>query len=126
LTVGGVLARLYYVSPTQLNVQIPYEVPTNRTVAVVVSNNKQTGSININVSAAAPEIFTDSDGSLVQTHSAARGEIVTLYFTGAGAVQPAVATGATPSSGQTPVPTDSTLVTVRGEKASMTYIGVPS
>lgn len=126
VTVGGFLAPLYYVSPTQLNVQIPYDVPTNHSVAVVVSNNKQTASITIKMSAAAPGILTDSDGSLVQTRSAARGESVTLYLTGAGAVRPSVATGATPSSGQTPVPTQSTLVAVGGEKASMTYIGVPS
>jgi uncharacterized protein (TIGR03437 family) len=92
----------------------------------VVSNNSQTASTTINMSAAAPGIFTNSDRSLTPASKAARGQVVTLYFTGAGGLQPAVATGATPSGDETPVPTQAMLVTVGGEKASTTYVGQPS
>ena len=125
VSVNGVAAPLYYVSPTQLNVQIPYEVPTSGIVTIVVSNNKQTGSASIQMSAAAPGIFTDSDGAVAGASTAARGQTITLYLTGVGAVQPAVASGATPSSGETPVPTQATVVTVGGAQASTSYIGIP-
>ena len=126
VTINGVPAPLYYISPTQLNVQIPYETPTSGTVPVVVSNNEQTSSTNIKMSAAAPGIFTDSSGLLARANTAARGQSITVYFTGAGAVQPAVATGAIPATGETPVPTQTTRVTVGGTEASTSYIGLPS
>jgi uncharacterized protein (TIGR03437 family) len=79
------------------------------------------------VSAAAPGIFFDnSTGALLLTATATRGQTIALYLTGAGAVQPSVATGATPSSSATPVPAQETLVTVGGVEASTTYIGIPT
>jgi uncharacterized protein (TIGR03437 family) len=127
VTVNGVAAPLYYISPTQLNVQIPYETPNSGKVTLLVSNNEQTASTTIQMSAAAPGIFFDSgSGALVPTATAKRGQTIVLYLTGAGAVQPSVATGAAPSGGTTPVPAQNTRVTIGGVEASITYIGVPS
>jgi uncharacterized protein (TIGR03437 family) len=126
VTINGVAAPLYYISPTQLNVQIPYETPTSGRVALVAGNNEQTASTTIQMAAAAPGIFTDASGAIVPTATATRGQTIAFYVTGAGAVQPSVATGAVPSSGATPVPTQTTLVTVGGVQASTTYIGIPS
>jgi adhesin/invasin len=127
VTVNAVAAPLYYISPTQLNVQIPYETPIGGNVTVVVGNNGQTASTTIQMSAAAPGIFFDnSTRALLLTPTATRGQTVALYLTGAGAVQPSVATGATPSSSATPVPAQETLVTVGGVEASTTYIGIPT
>lgn len=126
VTVNGVPAPLYYISPLQLNVQIPYETPTSGKVALVVGNNGQTASTTIQMAAAAPGIFTDASGAIVPTAAAARGQTMTLYLTGAGAVQPSVTTGAVPGSGTTPVPAQTTLLTIGGVQASTTYIGIPS
>jgi uncharacterized protein (TIGR03437 family) len=126
VTVNGVAAPLYYISPTQLNVQIPYETPASGTVPVVVSNNGLTSSTSIAMSSAAPGIFTDTSGAIVPSSTAARGQTVTMYVTGAGALLPSVATGSTPGSSGTPVPTATTLVTVGGVQASTSYIGIPS
>jgi uncharacterized protein (TIGR03437 family) len=127
VTVNGVTAPLYYISPTQLNVQLPYETPTSGKVTLVVGNHGQSASTTIQMSAVAPGIFFDSSsGALVPTAAAKRGQTITLYMTGAGAVEPFVATGATPGSGATPVPALETLVTVGGVAAVTTYIGVPS
>src|SRR6202042_1019690 len=41
-TINGVDAPLYYVSSTQLNIQIPYETPVNAPVTLQVTNNGQT------------------------------------------------------------------------------------
>jgi uncharacterized protein (TIGR03437 family) len=127
VAVNGVAAPLYYISPTQLNVQIPYETPSSGKATLVVGNNGQTASTTIQMAAAAPGIFFDSNsGALLPAATAPRGRSVTLYFTGAGAVQPFVATGASPGSGAAPVPTQRTLVTVGGVGASTTYVGIPS
>ena len=124
VTINGVVAPLYYISPTQLNVQVPYETPATGTVAVVVSDNGQTTSATIQMSAAAPGI-AGSGGALVPTATAPRGQAIALYLTGAGAVQPTVATGGVPS-GTTPVPVQNTVVTVGGTQVPTSYIGIPA
>ena len=126
VTVNGVEAPLYYVSPTQLNAQIPYETPASGEVPLLIENNGQTASTTIQMAAVAPGIFTDTDGAVIPTSIAARGQTIALYLTGVGAIQPSVATGAAPSPGTTPVPAQSTLVTVGGVDALTTYVGVPS
>jgi uncharacterized protein (TIGR03437 family) len=95
-------------------------------VPLVVSNNGQNASTTLPIEAAAPGIFTDAGGALLAAATAARGQTVALYLTGAGTVQPFVASGAAPGSGTTPVPTQNTLVTVGGVEALTTYIGIPS
>lgn len=127
VTVNGVAAPLYYISSTQLNVQIPYETPNSGKVTLVVGNNGQTASTTIPMSAVAPGIFFDSSsGALVPTAAAKRGQTITLYVAGAGAVEPFVATGAAPGGGTTPIPAQNTLVTVGGVQATTSFIGVPS
>jgi uncharacterized protein (TIGR03437 family) len=127
VTIGGVAAPFYYISPTQLNVQLPYEVPASGNVDLIVSNNGQTASTTLTMAAAAPGIFYDANtGAIVPTASAQRGQAIAMYVAGAGAVSPSVATGAAPTSGTTPVPTQTTLVWVGGQQATTTYIGIPS
>ena len=124
--INGVAAPLYYISPTQLNVQIPYETPTSGTVTVVVSDNSQTASAKIKMSAVAPGIYTDGSGGLTPTSTANVGETLTVYVNGAGALNPLVATGSTPITGAATVPQGTTLVTVGGLTAPTTYVGEPS
>jgi uncharacterized protein (TIGR03437 family) len=128
VTINGVAAPLYYVSPSQLNVQIPYETPTTGTVPVVVSNNGRTATIHIPMSAAAPGIFADGNSVLIPTATAKRGQTIEMYVTGAGAVSPSVKTSEAPDSGTVPVPIQTTLVTVGGAQASTPYpyVGIPS
>jgi len=126
VTINGIAARLYYISPSQLNVQIPYETPSSGRATVVVSDNGQTASATIQMSAAAPGIYTDNNGRILGVSSAKVGQTLTMYVNGAGALEPAVATGSTPNNSTTPVPAGKTLVTVEGVPASITYIGVPS
>ena len=96
VTINGVSAPLYYVSPAQMNVQIPYETPLNRPVTVTVNNNGLAGSATLTVAATAPGLFTDGAGNVVPAATAARGSVVSLFITGAGAVSPAVATARRP------------------------------
>ena len=123
--INGVAAPLYYISPGQLNVQIPYETPTSGKVTVVVTDNGETASATISMAPPAPGIYTDGRGNLTPTSTASAGQTVAIYVTGAGAMDPAVATGSTPTSGATAVPTGTTLVTVAGIRASTTYVAEP-
>ena len=126
--VNGVPAPLYYVSAAQVNLQIPYEI-SGGTAVLTVNNNGRTASQSFRVASAAPGIFTDQNGFAVPFGSATRGQVITLYVTGAGLVSPAVATGAAPSSSTAlsnlPAPALGAVVTVGGLQASTTFIGIP-
>ena len=126
-TVNGVAAPLYYVSPTQLNIQVPWQT-TLGAATLTVNNNGQIGSQTFNIDPSSPGIFTDRTRTIVPNGSAAPGQITTLYIAGAGAVTPAVATGSAPA---TSTPLDSlpappnTTVTVGGVQASTPFVGIP-
>ncbi len=127
--INGVAAPLWYVSPGQLNVQIPYETPINTSVTLTVSNNNQSVSASIVAAAAAPGIFTDTQGDPVPFSSAAPGQILTMYVTGVGAVSPAVIDGTAPADGTPlnllPQPAQNTSVTIAGVNAPIEFIGIP-
>jgi uncharacterized protein (TIGR03437 family) len=129
VTVNGVVAPLYYVSPGQLNIQIPYETALNSTATVNVNNNGRVTSRTFNLASAAPGIFVDQNGAPVPTNSAGRGKIGTLFITGAGSVTPPVSTGAAPSSGtplaSLPKPTQNVEVRVGGVLATAQFVGIP-
>jgi adhesin/invasin len=130
VTIGGLHAPLYYVSPGQLNVQIPYETPVNQPSILTVNNNGSTATTTLTVASAAPGLFTDGNGEIVPTASVARGGIVTLYLTGAGAVTPAIATGAAPPDGTPvellPAPVQKTTASVGGVAGVIEFAGIPT
>jgi polysaccharide biosynthesis protein PslG len=95
--VNGNPVPLWYVSPTQINFQIPYS--TGGTVSVAVkSGTASSAPVMLPLQAAAPGIFLDSQGrAIVQNASdgyslngpgrpAAAGTTVVAYLTGLGAV----------------------------------------
>ena len=127
-TVNGVAAPLLYVSPTQLNIQIPYETTTG-TALLAVSNNGLVATYSFPVSASAPGLFTQNQqgsGPIAATSSGSRGQAFALYVTGAGEVSPPIATGAVPAGTQVPVPLLAVSVTIGGVAAHLEYVGIPS
>jgi uncharacterized protein (TIGR03437 family) len=98
--INGVPAGLYYVSPGQINLQVPDSIAPGSAV-LTVNNNGQTATANFNVAAAAPGIFA------LPSTSAHRGEVVTLYATGTG------------------TSLQSLGVTVGGTPAVLQYAGIP-
>jgi uncharacterized protein (TIGR03437 family) len=128
-TVNGVSAPFYYVSPGQLNLQVPYEAGVGP-ATLVVDNNGQTASQPFTIASLAPGIFTDENGVVVPFGSAAPGDVITLYITGAGLVTPSVATGAAPDPStplaNLPAPVQNTTMTVGGVPAgNITFVGIP-
>ena len=128
--VNGIVAPLYYVSPSQLNIQIPYETTVGSSAVLSINNNGKVTTQNFQVAAAAPGIFTNSAGALVPTNSAAIGQQIALYITGAGAVEPVISDGAAPASSTAladlPWPGQSTTVTIGGAAATIDFIGIPA
>jgi uncharacterized protein (TIGR03437 family) len=127
-TVNGVAAPLYFVSPSQMNLQVPYE--TNPGTAVLEVNNAGNKySYSFTVTAAAPGIFTDAKGYVLPYSGGKRGETLTLFITGEGAVTPAVATGTTPAAttalDQLPAPAQPVKVTIGGVAATVVFAGIP-
>ena len=126
VTINGIAASLLYVSATQINLQIPYELAAG-TANLVVRRGGQSASIGFTIQAAAPGIFVDyRNGNIVPNESAAVGSTIGFYVTGAGLTTPAVATGNAPSAGTTPVPNLPATVTIGGVTATPAYVGIPS
>jgi uncharacterized protein (TIGR03437 family) len=130
-TVNGIAAPLYFVSPSQLNIQIPYETAAG-TALLAVSNNGQVATFTFPVSASAPGLYTgDQSGSgpITLNPSGNRGQIYTLFVTGVGDVSPPVSTGAAPTGTQVPVPLLAVSVTIGGVAVpaqGIVYAGIPS
>lgn len=127
-TVNGRPAPLYYVSPNQLNIQVPYEVGAGPAV-VGVNNNGKIAGFQFQIVPASPAIVTDGAGNVSPTASIAQGKIATLYMTGDGDVTPALFTGETYPPGSPtsslPRPRAPVTVTVGGTQTFLQFIGIP-
>jgi uncharacterized protein (TIGR03437 family) len=118
-------AYLYYVSPNQVNLQIPYETPAGA-ATLTVGNPYANVTYNFQVSLAAPGIFTTPDGFVNPSSSGAPGQTLTLFVTGMGQLRPAIADGAAPTNINSK-PTQAVTLTVGGAAVgTMSYIGVPT
>lgn len=104
LFINGIQAPLQYVSPSQINAQIPFEVTAGTASGELRSALVADSAIQFQVAAVAPGIFGvgpyqgagyNMDGSInTPNNPAPAGSLVTVYLTGQGRVQPMVATGA--------------------------------
>jgi len=125
VTVNGYLCPIYFISPGQINVQIPYEVPVG-SATLNVSYNGQSATLPLLISKAAPGVFADSTGAPVPNQTAKRGDTITLYVTGEGAASPAPTTGNTPIAAAVPKPLQAVTVSVGGAVAATPFVGIPS
>jgi uncharacterized protein (TIGR03437 family) len=104
--IGEIPAPLYFVSPLQINAQVPSEITPGEWQLVVVRENLSGGNAaTVKVRPAAPGLFpyvTHTDYTLVgrgdpQGSTPARpGEVVLIFGTGFGATAPAVFAGELP------------------------------
>lgn len=138
VTVGGVDAPLYDVRATQITFLIPSAVmPGLRPVVITIGSTTING--NVRVMAAAPGLFTrgtqnppqgailHQDGITVNSSNSAarRGEVVSIFGTGQGALSRAVVDGAVP--GATPSLASSTSIPqvfIGGVEARVIFSGL--
>ncbi len=126
--VNGVPAPLYYVSPGQLNVQIPYETQPG-SATLEVDTPYQIATTQFQVAKTAPGIFVFGDGSINPNNSGGRGQVYIMFITGDGQVTPSVKTGSTPSTTNAiPKPVAAVTLSIGGVDATfgILFIGVPS
>ena len=129
VTVNGITAPILYLSPTLINVQIPYTAGSGPAV-IGVNNNGQVAGLRFQMAASAPGIFADSKGNAAPSETVAPGGTATIYVTGAGDVSPAFPSifaappGTVLSSPQTPIlPAAVTVGGAPASKIGATVIG---
>jgi uncharacterized protein (TIGR03437 family) len=93
--INGVAAPLAYVSPTQINTQIPYETRAGQATLNVVAGDRVLTPIEFTVQPIAPSLFVDAQNhAMAQNqdgaangadHPAPPGTLLTAYLTGQGA-----------------------------------------
>jgi uncharacterized protein (TIGR03437 family) len=127
-TVNGISAPLYYVSPGQVNVQVPYETGTGLAI-LGVNNNGQVASFPFTVAPAAPGLFTAPDGTIAPSGTARQGQTAVAFITGDGDTTTFLITGGSPPSGtatsRLPRPRLPVTVTVGGLAATVSFAGTP-
>jgi uncharacterized protein (TIGR03437 family) len=137
VTVNGRAAPIYFVSPTQISLIVPYATTESFATFRVSSNGTLSNQVTVYTTPTAPGVYTltqngvgnaaalHADYSLVtQDNPAKVGETLQLFVTGLGAVTPAVADGtAAPSSSLSVVNAD-VAVFVDSQQAQITFKGL--
>jgi uncharacterized protein (TIGR03437 family) len=133
VTFNNVAAPLIFVSPSQINAIVPYEVAGLTSVPVVVQNNgTPSPALTVPVSPVAPDIFSLSDsgsgqGAILNSNAsvngagnpAAPGSIISIFATGEGVLVPPGTTGCiTGGTLPLPAPVAAVSVTIGGQPAS--------
>jgi uncharacterized protein (TIGR03437 family) len=133
--VNGFAAPLAYVSATQINAVVPYEIAgiLNPTVLVRFLGQSSNG-FTVNAAATAPGIFSanasgtgpaailNADNSSNVTVPAARGSVVQVFLTGEGQTSPVGVDGKV-TTAPYPVPLLPIAITVGGQPATYQFAG---
>jgi uncharacterized protein (TIGR03437 family) len=111
VTINDASLPLFYVSPTQINAQLPFSTPSGNVTVQIRNRNsgRASSGITIKVAPSVPGIFTATDNIgetvaaiyhtsnntlVTPANQATRDEILAMFVTGLGAVTPTVAAGA--------------------------------
>jgi uncharacterized protein (TIGR03437 family) len=136
-TVDNFNVPLYFVSPGQLNVQIPWEAAGENDATLMVFNNGASATFDFTVASYAPGIFTmnaqgTGQGAILNSsyqiadasNPAAPGSYVQLYCTGLGAVSNTPLDGAASPSNPLAETTTTPTVTIGGVAGSVLFSGL--
>ena len=136
VSINGTLAPLLFVSATQINAQAPFEIALGTASVVVQNGTLQSPPAKVDVKGSAPGILALAGGS----HALAvnypggtlngpqnpvhAGEYVTLYLTGQGLVDHAVASGAESPATPPSLPLAAVSARLGGKPAQVTFAGL--
>ena len=134
VTIGGIAAPMVFVSPLQINAQVPWEAAPG-SATLTVAHAGVSASQTVTIAAAGPAIFTlygspqaaalNQDYTVnSQANPAAAGQAVLLFGTGLSAVSPAVPTGAAASAGQLSRVIAKVTATVGGAPVTPLFAGL--
>ena len=132
VTVNDVLAPLFFVSPSQINLQAPFALAGDTARIVLRNNGTPSNEVQVPIAPTSPGIFsrsqtglgpaviTHADFSLVTTDDPALpGETVIIFLTGLGEVDPAVSDGTAAPSDRLSYVTDPDLQVLFGREAGV-------
>jgi hypothetical protein len=133
--IGGTPAPLYFVSPGQINAQLPFELaPGNQYQILITVNGALTTPDILQLSPATPGLaaFGDGtliaqhgDGSLVSTTSPARpGEYLVAYLAGMGGTNATPGSGTASPSSPLALPTATPTLTINGTASPIAFAGL--
>jgi uncharacterized protein (TIGR03437 family) len=137
VTINNKPAPLYFVSPGQLNVLVPFGT-TGPTATIVVQNGSvNSNTVTVPVAATSPGIYSvDSSGSgggailhadyslVTAANPATGGETVLIYLTGLGTVTPAVTDGTAGTGTALHTSDAGVTVYVGGQQGTVVYQGL--
>ncbi|MGA3259608.1 MAG: S8 family serine peptidase [Bryobacteraceae bacterium] len=129
--INGIAAPLFYVSPSQINAQVPWEVTglfTTDLTVKVFSNDVPSNVVAAALATTAPGIFVithDADSTLVTSaRPAVPGEYLRIYCTGLGMVTNEPPTGAPGPFSPLAYTAQNSTVTIEGLSAYVPYSGL--
>jgi uncharacterized protein (TIGR03437 family) len=134
VTVNGKAAPILFVTPYQVNFQVPWETTGSTASIVVTANGRSSPAVNVTVLTADPGLFVSSTGqAAVQnadssantpSNPAKVGSTITAYFTGTGPVTPAVADGAASPKSPPAAATSAATATIGSGSAQVSFVGL--
>jgi uncharacterized protein (TIGR03437 family) len=139
VTIGGHFAPLYFAMPTQVNLQIPWELAGQTQTSVVVNvNGTASNTLTVPLAAFAPGIFSMNatgagQGAILiaptaelagSSTPAPRGGTISIFCTGLGPVTNQPATGAAAPGFPYSLTTTTPTVTIGGVAAVVYYSGL--
>jgi uncharacterized protein (TIGR03437 family) len=141
VTVGGETAPLYVVTAGQINAMLPFDLPVNTSLPVVVTRgNALSAPQPVSIVSAQPGVFTqtangegvgavvivNSDGSEIEVGaaiSAKAGDVLAIYCTGLGDVSPTEVAGFPASPLPLSQAIDTVRLTIGGVNAQVLFAG---
>ena len=133
VTVNGIEAPLFFVSPTQINCQLPVEIGTGPATIVVTRAGIASEPETFTVSLAAPGIFIDLSRPIVQNQDgsintpfnpAPRGSVVIVWVSGIGPTEPPRSTNTAAPIAPLYVATSDVSASIGGIDAAVQFIGL--
>lgn len=146
VTFGGVAAPLFFVSAGQANAQVPFNIAPGSVTVRVTRSGQNSQDQTMTLAAFSPGIFTlnqqgTGQGAILLANSgtfaaptgsipqrdarpAAKGDFITIFCTGLGAVDPPVNSGAVAPSSQLARTTTQPTVTIGGINAPVSFSGL--
>jgi uncharacterized protein (TIGR03437 family) len=133
--IGGVQAPLFYVSPTQINAQIPLSLePGHQYQLLVSANGALTTPLPLQLNTGAPAILDFTSGAVVAQHADGRlvsttapavpGEFIVLYASGLGATDIPVPSGAPSPSNPPAMVLSQPSLTLSGAPVTVAFAGL--
>ena len=124
---GGLAAPLFYVSPTQINAQVPFELPDSTTVDLVIrGENGVSDPLRVTLVAQDPGIFSlfRQGAPVGSSNPILPGDAITIFATGLGVVAPPVLSGQPGTANPTAVAAIWPTASVGGQPAKVEHAGL--